>query len=85
MVANELHQQRPKPRRGGILVANQIHPQRLKPRRGDIFVEINLEFPATDNKEFLQFMNERGYDKLRDGNWKVFSPVSTNNYLLKIF
>ena len=24
---------------------------------------------ATDNKEFLQFMKERGYDKLRDGNW----------------
>jgi HaeII restriction endonuclease len=31
--------------------------------------EIQVEFPATDNKEFLKFIKQRGYDKLTDKNW----------------
>ncbi len=31
--------------------------------------EIQVEFPATDNKEFLKFIKLRGYDKLSDKNW----------------
>jgi hypothetical protein len=31
--------------------------------------EIQIEFPTTDKKEFLQFIRERGYDKLNDKNW----------------
>jgi type II restriction enzyme len=31
--------------------------------------EIQVEFPATDNKEFLKFLKQRGYDKLSDKNW----------------
>lgn len=31
--------------------------------------EIQVEFPTTDNKEFLKFIKQRGYDKLTDKNW----------------
>lgn len=31
--------------------------------------EIQVEFPATDKREFLQFMEKRGYDKLINQNW----------------
>lgn len=31
--------------------------------------EIKVEFPATDNKEFLKFFKQRGYDKLTDKLW----------------
>lgn len=31
--------------------------------------EIQVEFPATDNKEFLKFLMQRGYNKLSDKNW----------------
>ncbi len=31
--------------------------------------EIQVEFPATDNTEFLKFLKQRGYDKLADKNW----------------
>lgn len=31
--------------------------------------EIQVEFPTTDKREFLQFMEKRGYDKLADQNW----------------
>lgn len=33
--------------------------------------EIQVEFPATDNKEFLKFYNDRGYDKLKDPFWNL--------------
>lgn len=33
--------------------------------------EILVEFPATDNAEFLKFKKERGYDKLNDKKWTV--------------
>lgn len=31
--------------------------------------EIQVEFPTTDKREFLQFMEKRGYDKLTNPNW----------------
>lgn len=31
--------------------------------------EIMVEFPTTDKKEFLQFIQKRGYDKLVSKNW----------------
>jgi type II restriction enzyme len=31
--------------------------------------EIQVEFPSTDKKDFLQFMKKRGYDKLDNPNW----------------
>ena len=31
--------------------------------------EIQVEFPTTDKKEFLQFMQKRGYDKLISKDW----------------
>jgi type II restriction enzyme len=31
--------------------------------------EIQVEFPTTDKREFLQFMEKRGYDKLVNQNW----------------
>jgi len=31
--------------------------------------EIQIEFPSTDKKEFLQFMQKRGYDKLVSKDW----------------
>jgi type II restriction enzyme len=31
--------------------------------------EIQVEFPTTDKKEFLQFIEQRGYDKLASSNW----------------
>lgn len=31
--------------------------------------EIQVEFPSTDKKEFLQFIEKRGYHKLTDENW----------------
>ena len=31
--------------------------------------EIKVEFPATENTEFLRFFNGRGYDKLMDSVW----------------
>ncbi|SFB97713.1 type II restriction enzyme [Flexibacter flexilis DSM 6793] len=33
--------------------------------------EIQVEFPATDNKEFQKFMSQRGYDKLFDSDWNI--------------
>lgn len=33
--------------------------------------EIQVEFPATDNAEFMKFIKQRGYDKLSDKNWKT--------------
>ncbi|GDX84876.1 type II restriction endonuclease HaeII [Methylococcaceae bacterium] len=32
--------------------------------------EIQVEFPTTDKKEFLQFIEKRGYDKLTNESWK---------------
>jgi type II restriction enzyme len=31
--------------------------------------EIQVEFPTTDKKEFLQFIEQRGYDKLSNALW----------------
>ncbi len=31
--------------------------------------EIQIEFPATDNAEFMKFFKQRGYEKLSDNNW----------------
>lgn len=31
--------------------------------------EITIEFPASDNIEFVKFIEQRGYDKLYDVNW----------------
>ncbi|MFZ2725411.1 MAG: HaeII family restriction endonuclease [Methylococcaceae bacterium] len=31
--------------------------------------EIQVEFPTTDKKEFLQFIEKRGYDKLSNEHW----------------
>jgi type II restriction enzyme len=31
--------------------------------------EIQVEFPTTDKREFLQFMEKRGYDKRVNKNW----------------
>jgi hypothetical protein len=31
--------------------------------------EIQVEFPTTDKREFLQFIEKRGYDKLANPNW----------------
>jgi len=33
--------------------------------------EIKVEFPATDNTDFMKFYKQRGYDKLKDENWKI--------------
>lgn len=33
--------------------------------------EIMVEFPATDNAEFMKFYNQRGYNKLSDKLWEV--------------
>ena len=33
--------------------------------------EIKVEFPATDNIEFMKFINKRGYDRLADKNWTI--------------
>jgi type II restriction enzyme len=33
--------------------------------------EIQVEFPATDNAEFMKFIKQRGYEKLSDINWKI--------------
>lgn len=33
--------------------------------------EIRVEFPATDNTEFMKFIKQRGYDKLSDKNWQI--------------
>ena len=32
--------------------------------------EIKVEFPVTENTEFLKFFNGRGYDKLVDSVWQ---------------
>jgi type II restriction enzyme len=32
--------------------------------------EIQVEFPTTDKREFLQFMEKRGYDKLENSSWR---------------
>ena len=42
---------------------------------GDIMLkklsdEIQVEFPTTDKKEFLQFIERRGYHKLANENWR---------------
>lgn len=34
-----------------------------------IMNEIKIEFPATDDKEFMRFMKQRGYDNMLDGLW----------------
>jgi membrane-bound lytic murein transglycosylase MltF len=31
--------------------------------------EIQVEFPTTDKREFLQFIEKRGYDKLINNIW----------------
>jgi hypothetical protein len=36
----------------------------------NIIEEIQVEFPATDNKELLNFMEVRGYTDLKDEYWK---------------
>jgi HaeII restriction endonuclease len=36
----------------------------------NIIEEIQVEFPATDNKELLNFMQVRGYTDLKDEYWK---------------
>jgi type II restriction enzyme len=33
--------------------------------------EIQVEFPATDNAEFMKFIKQRGYEKLSDKNWQI--------------
>lgn len=33
--------------------------------------EIQVEFPATDNQEFVKFIIQRGYNKLTDSNWSL--------------
>ncbi len=33
--------------------------------------EIILEFPSSDDSEFVEFYKERGYDKLTDNDWKL--------------
>ncbi|MDR3178158.1 MAG: HaeII family restriction endonuclease [Campylobacteraceae bacterium] len=33
--------------------------------------EIQVEFPVTDNKEFMKFFYERGYVQLSDDNWQI--------------
>lgn len=46
--------------------ANTIGDKLLK----SISDEIMLEFPSSDNSEFMEFYKERGYDKLTDNDWK---------------
>lgn len=46
--------------------ANSIGDKLLK----SISDEIILEFPSSDNSEFMEFYKERGYDKLSDNDWK---------------
>ncbi len=31
--------------------------------------EIQVEFPTTDKKEFLQFIQKRGYNGIMDNRW----------------
>ena len=33
--------------------------------------ELILEFPSSDNSEFIEFYNSRGYDKIDDDYWKI--------------
>ncbi|MDR2341685.1 MAG: HaeII family restriction endonuclease [Campylobacteraceae bacterium] len=33
--------------------------------------EIQVEFPATNNKEFINFFHKRGYEQLSDDNWQA--------------
>jgi hypothetical protein len=33
--------------------------------------EIQVEFPATDNAEFMKFIKQRGYEKLSDKKWQI--------------
>jgi hypothetical protein len=33
--------------------------------------EIQVEFPATDNAEFMKFIKQRGYENLSDPNWQI--------------
>lgn len=33
--------------------------------------ELILEFPSSDNSEFIEFYNSRGYDKIKDDYWKI--------------
>ncbi len=33
--------------------------------------EIQVEFPTTDKKEFLKFIEKRGYYKLNHENWNT--------------
>lgn len=33
--------------------------------------ELVLEFPTSDNSEFIEFYNSRGYDKIEDEHWKI--------------
>jgi len=47
--------------------ANSIGTKLLK----SISDEIMLEFPSSDNSEFMEFYKERGYDKLVDIDWKT--------------
>lgn len=46
--------------------ANTIGDKLLK----SISDEIMLEFPSSDNSEFMEFYKGRGYDKLTDNDWK---------------
>jgi type II restriction enzyme len=46
--------------------ANTIGDKLLK----SISDEIMLEFPSSDNLEFMEFYKGRGYDKLADNDWK---------------
>lgn len=32
--------------------------------------EIKVEFPSTDNKEFFQFIQKRGYTQLSNSKWE---------------
>jgi len=32
--------------------------------------KIQIEFPSTDKKEFLSFIENRGYHKLANENWQ---------------
>jgi len=32
-------------------------------------LKIDVELPTTDKKEFLQFIEKRGYPKLKSPNW----------------
>lgn len=47
--------------------ANTIGDKLLK----KLMDEIIVEFPATNNAEFLKFLQKRGYDKLSDKSWLI--------------